>query len=91
MEKKHFPRRFKAYFPLMLLLASIVFLMPRTPKFAYDYKKGEPWKYETLVAQFDFPILKTDKQINDEREKLSSSIIPYYRQDVALGHKALTA
>ena len=53
--------------------------MPRTAKFNYDYKKGTPWPYETLVSQFDFPILKTEEQIQAEREDAGMVIIPYYR------------
>jgi len=53
--------------------------MPRTAKFNYDYKKGSPWPYETLISQFDFPILKTEEQIQQEREEGGSLIIPYYR------------
>ena len=79
MEKTRFPNRFRVYFPLMLLFMLLVFLMPKAPKFSYDYQKGSPWMYETLTAQFDFPILKTDAQIQQEMEKASQSVIPYYR------------
>ena len=53
--------------------------MPRTAKFNYDYKKGTPWPYETLVSQFDFPILKTSEQIQAERDQAGTIVIPYYR------------
>ena len=88
MDKKQFPRKFRVYIPLLILAAAITFLLPRTPKFAYDYKKGEPWAYETLVAKFDFPILKTEFQLNNERERLASEIVPYYRHDPYVGFKA---
>jgi len=81
MEKKYFPRTFKVYLPLILLLVLLVFLMPRTSKFNYDYRKGEVWAYETLVAQFDFPILKTEQQLSKEYEKAGDRVIPYYRYD----------
>ena len=53
--------------------------MPRTAKFSYDYRKGSPWPYETLVSQFDFPILKTEEQIVAEREQAGGGTVPYYR------------
>ena len=53
--------------------------MPRTAKFNYDYKKGSPWPYETLISQFDFPILKTEDQMQEERERSGSLVIPYYK------------
>ena len=81
MEKKYFPRKFRVYLPLILLLVMLVFLMPTASKFTYDYRKGEPWMYETLVSQFDFPVLKTEKQYADDVEKVASSVIPFYRKD----------
>ena len=81
MEKMNLPGKFRVYFPLLLLFVLLVLAMPRSPKFAYDYQKGAPWMHETLIAQFDFPILKTDAQILSEREAASSDIIPYYRLD----------
>jgi len=53
--------------------------MPRTAKFNYDYKKGSPWPYETLISQFDFPILKTEEQMQEEREQAGALVIPYYK------------
>ena len=53
--------------------------MPRTAKLNFDYRKGVHWPYETLVSQFDFPILKTDEQLMAEREAAGSGTIPYYR------------
>ncbi len=87
MEKINFPRRFRAYLPLMALFLVLVFMMPRSPKFSYDYKKGSPWMHETLVAQFDFPVLKTEAQLQQEREKVGSYVIPYYRLDSKMSYQ----
>jgi len=64
---------------LIVLAASIVLLAPRTSKFSYEYKKGTVWKYGSLVAPFDFPILKTSEQLISEYERLSHVSVPYYR------------
>ena len=81
MENISFPKRFRVYLPLIALFVLMVFMMPRAPKFHFDYRKGSPWMYETLISQFDFPILKTDAQLQEEREKVGSSVIPFYRPD----------
>ena len=81
MENINFPRRFRVYLPLIALFVLMVFMMPRAPKFHFDYRKGSPWMYETLISQFDFPILKTDAQLQEEREKVGLSVIPYFRSD----------
>lgn len=83
MEKVSLPRSLKVYLPLIALFGLLVFVMPKSPKFQYDYKKGSPWMYETLIAQFDFPILKTEAQLQEERRKLGSSVVPYYIDDPA--------
>ena len=53
--------------------------MPRTAKFNYDYRKGSPWPYESLVPEFDFPILKTEEQLMEELERVDGGTVPYYR------------
>jgi len=90
MDNKYFPRRFRVYLPLIFLFVLLLFLMPHTSRFNYDYKKGEPWAYETLVAQFDFPILRTEQQLIQEYEKIGSSVIPYYRHDPMVEARSLS-
>ena len=79
MHKVRFPRNIKVYIPLILLFVFLLLLMPRTGNFNYDYRRGSPWMYETLIAQFDFPILKTEAQMQEERESAGSGVIPYYK------------
>lgn len=77
--------------PLGIAFLLLVLLMPRGAKFAYDYHKGRTWKYETLYAQFDFPIYKTDEQIREERGNASAEAIPYYRFSEEIGARNLHA
>ncbi len=65
--------------PLGIAFLLLAMLMPRSAKFAYDYRKGRTWKYETLYAQFDFPIYKTEEQLMAERGNASTEAIPYYK------------
>ena len=81
MEKSRFPRGYKVYLPLVLLFALLIFVMPRSPKFNYDYRKGSIWMYEDFVSQFDFPLLKSEEQYKTELQKAGSSVVPVYRQD----------
>ena len=69
----------KKFLPLILAVVVLVLLMPRSAKFNYDYKKGTPWPYETLIAPFDFPLLKTEAQIAEEMARLGGDVIPCYR------------
>lgn len=67
--------------PLILLFVLLVFIMPRSARFSYDYKRGAVWQHETLIAQFDFPVLKTQEQYQQDKEKAGSRVIPYYKLD----------
>ena len=79
MEKVRFPRRINIYLPLIAVFAVLFLLLPRSGKFSYDYRKGSPWVYDNLVADFDFPLLKTEEQLQSERESLGAESIPYCR------------
>lgn len=75
---------YRVLIPLVVLFLVLTLIFPRTAKFSYDYRKGSPWSHETILAQFDFPILKTDEQIREEKSRSKSVVIPYYRyrQDI---------
>lgn len=80
---------------LSLLLCAVVtafiltLFLPRTAKFAYDYKKGKAWDHETLYAQFDFPIMKTDEEVAEELSNSSQAVIPYYRYSEDVVNKSI--
>ena len=65
--------------PLLIVMVVLVLLMPRSAKFNYDYKKGSPWPYETLISPFDFPILKTEAEMEEEKARSGGTVIPCYR------------
>ena len=75
---------YRVLIPLVVLFVILTLMFPRTAKFSYDYRKGSPWSHETLIAQFDFPILKTEEQLREERSRNKAVVVPYYRyrQDI---------
>ena len=84
MKLPHVSINYRVLVPLVVLFLVLTLIFPRTAKFSYDYRKGSPWSHETLLAQFDFPILKTDEQIREDRSRSKPVVIPYYRyrQDI---------
>ena len=91
MKLSRLPGKPGQYLPLVLLWLVLVLLMPRTAKFGYDYRKGSPWKHENLIAQFDFPILKTEEQILEEKSKSDGGIVPYYRYATDVANRNIKA
>ena len=59
----------------------IVLLFPKDKKFKYQYEIGKPWTYELVTASFDFPIYKTDEQLEADRQELLTSYTPYFQFD----------
>ena len=56
------------YISLFLAFVVMMFFFPNEGRFKYDYQKGRPWVYETLVAPIDFPILKSQTELLAEKE-----------------------
>jgi putative nucleotidyltransferase with HDIG domain len=55
--------------------------MPKEGKFNYDFEINTPWKYGLLQASFDFPIYKSEQQVQKERDSLLTSYQPYFTVD----------
>ena len=91
MKKPGLPPALKVWLPFIVLFIVLVLILPTSPKFGYEYRKGSEWNYETLYAQFDFPILKTEEQIQEERSRSVSSVIPYYKYSEDVVNKNLRA
>lgn len=71
---------------ISLGIAAIIMtaIIPVNGKFNNLYKKGDPWIYETLVAQMDFPILKSDAEILREKEEKASKVVDCYLFDTKI-------
>ncbi|MBL7970511.1 MAG: hypothetical protein JNL03_03235, partial [Prolixibacteraceae bacterium] len=60
----------------------LIFLVfPGESRFKYEFQKGSPWRHETLIAPFNFAILKTDAEIKHENDSLLHAYIPYFTLD----------
>lgn len=77
------------YTGLVLAFALMMYLFPNEGRFKYDYQKGRAWLYETLVAPMDFPLLKTQAELTEERNRVTSKVIPYYNYDETVVSRVL--
>lgn len=56
-----------------------IYLFPHhTHAFHYHAEVGRPWQYQTLTADFDFPIYKTDRQLEEERSEVLRDFAPCF-------------
>jgi putative nucleotidyltransferase with HDIG domain len=81
---KHIP--LIIYWSVLILgtAALLFFILPGNPKFKYEYRKGFPWQHENLVAPFDFAILKSEVEIENEKAELLQEVIPYFHFDTVM-------
>lgn len=78
-------------FAFLLALFLVVWQMPRTVKFKYEYQKMRPWQYESLYAPFNFPIYKTAEQLKIEEEVSLKDFYPIFVFDATTSKHNRTA
>jgi putative nucleotidyltransferase with HDIG domain len=61
----------------------IVLLFPKQGKFKYEYQQGRPWQHEDLVTPFDFPIIKSKSEINNEIATVKKNTKQFFRVDTS--------
>lgn len=73
-----------------LTVALIVWFLPRDSNSKrYNYDVGKPWMYQSFIAQFDFPIYKTEEAIKQEQDSILQTLMPYYNYDPTREKKEL--
>lgn len=76
---------------VVVVVALLVYFLPRESKFGYEYEQGRPWRYNSLIATFDFPIYKTQKEVETERDSALSSFQPFYTENSLMGQRQMAA
>lgn len=75
---------------VLATIATIVAMMPKEPKYKYNFQKGKPWSHDVLIAPFDFPIHKSQEEIESEKEAILQNAPPYFRMDTAIAEQRIT-
>lgn len=71
-------RRLYYFIFLLFTFAVIYFLFPKQGTFKYEFQKGKPWGHQTLIAPFDFPVLKPKEELQAEKDSLLKNFVPYF-------------
>lgn len=69
---------------LLLSVSIVVYIFPKDKKFEYSFSEGNPWLHENMIADFDFPIYKSDKELKHETDSIKKNFIPYYIVDTSV-------
>ena len=89
--KPKFRIKTRVYVPLIFILATllITYVFPRQGKFKYSFNEGRPWRYGLLTAPFDFPIFKSQQQLQQDQDIILVFYEPYYKIDKAAETEAI--
>ena len=63
--------------------------MPGGGKFKYEFNQGELWLHEELNAPFDFPLYKSETELQDEHARVVKSSLNYFVLDSLVVEKQL--
>ncbi|MHA7109662.1 HD family phosphohydrolase [Sunxiuqinia elliptica] len=81
--------RYYHFFYIAFVFLATVFLLyliiPGESRFKYEFQKNAPWRHETLMAPFNFAILKSNEQIKAEQDSVRSQYIAYFKLDTLTG------
>jgi putative nucleotidyltransferase with HDIG domain len=65
----------------LFAIVILVFLFPKEGKFQYEFTKGKPWMHDDLIAPFDFPILKSEQELEKEEKEVLKDLKPYFKKN----------
>src|SRR5450432_1558662 len=85
-------RKYSRNVKFLMMLASIcviVFTLPKQAKFSYDIEKGRIWNQKDLVSPYNFAILKTEDEVENDQKGALASVRPIYQLDSTLGPRQL--
>ncbi len=71
----------KRAFQVLVVAIIIVLAFPNKSGFKYEFALGGEWKHETLISPIDFPILKTEKEISEDKKHIINSKQLYFKKD----------
>ena len=78
----------------LLLIGSsflIVYLFPKGGTFKYEFQKGKPWQHPTLYAPFDYSIIKSESELENEKKTIIEDQIKYYRADLSVVNEVINS
>ena len=72
------------YLMMAASICLIVFTLPKQAKFRYEYDRGRIWTQKDLVSPYNFAILKTQQEIENDQRAALHSVTPIYQWDSEL-------
>lgn len=69
------------YLLVVAVIIVISLLFPNNSRFKYEFRLNQIWGYDDITAPFDFPLLKSNEEIESEKIEIATKAAPYYSLD----------
>lgn len=74
---------------IILAVVLICIFLPKQPRFRFEFEKGKVWNHENLVSPYNFAILKTQEELNKDREQILKTVQPIYNLNTSAGKEQI--
>ncbi len=69
----------------VVAIFAVCLYIPRDGRSAYQFDVGKPWRYNQLIATYDFPIYKSDDVVRAEQDSILRNYKPYFAINAVAG------
>jgi len=66
------------YTMVFTTIVLICIFLPKQPRFQYEFEKGKAWNHDNLVSPYNFAVLKTQEELNQDRKNILHTVQPIY-------------
>lgn len=70
-------------------IVAIVYFMPSSKYKSYSFEPDGVWEHEQIIADFDFIVKKSEKQISEEMDSIRRNTRPYFKLQEKQNEKEL--
>ncbi|WDF70455.1 HDIG domain-containing protein [Sphingobacterium oryzagri] len=68
---------------VILAIVLICIFLPKQPRFRYEFQKGKAWNHDNLISPYNFAILKTQEELNKDKEQILKTVQPIYTLNIS--------
>lgn len=79
----------KKFGMVLLTIIIICSILPKQPRFRYEFQKGKVWNHENLISPYNFAVLKTQEELNTDKKNVLKTIQPIYNYNLTTGKEQI--
>jgi len=77
------------YLMVVVSTVVIVFTLPKQVKFSYEIEKGRIWNQKDLVSPYNFAILKTQQELENDKKVALANVKPVYQFNASMAQQQI--